>query len=352
MTCIRFSRQCAQTPWHATRTLRRPLVVRASLLLLILVLLPSACSASAAPAFGVPAVTDAQDGGVEAGGETGAAAPADAGVMPESSPTHAPESGADGPPVVAADAAGLDAPSDSATWDASGPWTAVSFGVTTKDTGSGDDIVIAYGGYTATDSDSQAWVTQMTSVRLAQLGVGHMYAVRGPMDPSYSGREIGNSELAAALVTQAVASTHVIVIAHSSGGFVADELFTFADASVLAKIAYFNLDGGSWALTDALVGSMRGVYFCNAHDSVAGDSENTSSDESLHAMFAASHFFTVDADGSGCDVGAGWCLHDTLIINHPHDPTTFDLALDYTDFTGGRQVVTSYVDQAVSDGVL
>ncbi|HTQ42999.1 MAG TPA: hypothetical protein VMI75_09620, partial [Polyangiaceae bacterium] len=209
-----------------------------------------------------------------------------------------------------------------------------------------------YGGYTATDADSQAWVTQMTSVRLAQLSVGHMYAVRGPKDPDYSSREIGNSELAAALATQAVASNHVIVIAHSSGGFVADELFTFADASVIAKIAYFNLDGGSWALTDALVGSMGGVYFCNAHDSVAGDSENTSSDESLHAMFAASHFFTVDADGSGCDVGAGWCLHDTLITNHPHDPTTFDLDLDYTDFTGGRQVVTSYVDQAVSDGVL
>jgi hypothetical protein len=51
-------------------------------------------------------------------------------------------------------------------------------------------------------------------------------------------------------------------------------------------------------------------------------------------------------------MGAGWCLHDTLITNHPHDPTTFDLALDYTDFTNGRQVVSSYVDQAVSDGTL
>jgi hypothetical protein len=233
-----------------------------------------------------------------------------------------------------------------------GTWSPVSFGVTTLDTGGGNDIVIAYGGYTATDQDSQAWVTQMTSVRLAQLGVGHLYAVRGPKDADYASREIGNSELAAALATQATAASHVIVIAHSSGGFVADELFTFADPSVLAKVAYFNLDGGSWALTDALVGSMRGVYFCNAHDSVAGDSENTSSDESLHAEFAASHFFTVDADGSGCDVGAGWCLHDTLITNHPHDPTTYDLALDYTDFTGGRQVVTSYIDQAVTDGVL
>jgi len=239
---------------------------------------------------------------------------------------------------------------DSAT--TGGTWSPVSFGVTTMDTGGGGNIVIAYGGYTATDEDSQAWVTQLTTVRLAQLGVGHLYAVRGPEDPDYAAREIGNSELAAALTTQAASASYVVIIAHSSGGFVADELFTFADPSVLAKVAYFNLDGGSWSLTDTLVGSMRGVYFCNAHDSVAGDSENTSSDESLHAEFPASHAFTVDADGSGCDVGAGWCLHDTLIINRPHDPTTYDLALDYTDFTGGRQVVSSYIDQAVSDGVL
>jgi hypothetical protein len=270
------------------------------------------------------------------------------------------------PDAAEADAATLDATKpdatkpDATTRDAgehdaatfSGIWSPVSFGITTLDTGGGNNILIVYGGYTATDQDSQAWATQLTKVGLGQLGVGHIYAARGPEDPDYAAREIGNSELAAALATQADPATDVIIVAHSSGGFVADELFTFADTAVIAKIAYFNLDGGSWALTDDLVGSMRGVYFCNAHDSVAGDSENTSSDESLHDEFAASHFFTVDADGSGCDVGAGWCLHDTLIINHPHDPTTFDLALDYTDFTNGRQVVTSYIDQAVTDGVL
>jgi len=276
------------------------------------------------------------DSGGHPGDDAGPTSP-DAGFVDRSSPDASSDASS---PALDADAA------PAATW------SPVSFGVTTMDTGGGADIVIAYGGYTATDADSQAWVTQLTSVRLAQLGVGHLYAVRGPEDRDYAAREIGNSELAAALATQATAAAHVVVIAHSSGGFVADELFTFAEASVLAKIAYFDLDGGSWALTDALVASMSGVYFCSAHDSVAGDSENTSSDESLHAQLAGSHFFTVDADGSGCDVGAGWCLHDTLIINRPHDPTTYDLALDYTDFTGGRQVVTSYIDQAVSDGVL
>ena len=287
--------------------------------------------------------SDAQTADTGQAAEVGASA-GDAGGAADASAT-------DGTTADAlADAASPDGASEAAPLG--GTWAPVSYGVTTRDTGGGDGIVIAYGGYTATDADSQAWVTQMTLTRLAQLGVGHMYAVRGPEDPDYSAREIGNSELAAALATQATPASRVIIMAHSSGGFVADELFTFVDASVMAEIAYFNLDGGSWSLTNTMVGQMRGVYFCNAHDAVAGDSENTSSDEELHADFPASHFFTVDADGSGCDVGAGWCLHDTLITTRPHDPTTYDLALDYTDFTGGRQVVTSYVDQAVSDGVL
>jgi hypothetical protein len=306
-----------------------------------------ACSSAAAP-------TDLGGTGEQGGKDTGTPAP-DAGGGHDGGdaggPADAHPEGSPGPDAPTPDAAGEAAgPSDA------GPvikaWTPVSFGVTTKDANGGADIVIAYGGYTATDADSQAWVSQMTSVRLAQLGVGHMYAVRGPKEADYSSREIGNSELAAVLATQAQAATRVVVIAHSSGGFVADELFTFVDASVMAKMTYFNLDGGSWALTDAMVGTMRGVYFCSAHDAKAGNSENTSSDETLHADFAGSHYFVVDADGSGCNVGAGWCLHDTLVIDRPHDPATFDLALDYTDFTGGRQVVTSYVDQAVADGAL
>jgi hypothetical protein len=287
---------------------------------------------------------------IDADAEATTPQPSDGGPRPDSGTRKAVDASDD-----RTGEAGFTTKPDAAKSDAanySGAWSQVSFGITTLNPGGGDNILIVYGGYTATDQDSQALATQLTKVRLAELGVGHIYAARGPEDPDYSAREIGNSELAAALATQAEPATDVIIVAHSSGGFVADELFTFADPAVIAKIAYFNLDGGSWALTNDLVDSMRGVYFCNAHDSVAGYSENTSSDESLHEEFAESHFFTVDADGSGCDVGAGWCLHDTLIINHPHDPTTFDLALDYTDFTDGRQVVTSYVDQAVTDGVL
>lgn len=231
------------------------------------------------------------------------------------------------------------------------PWASVSFGITGKKIGAGNNIAIVYGGYTATDAESQSWVTALVAAKLNMFSIGQIYAVRGPEDADYSSREIGNSTLAASLATQ-TAATDIVVIAHSSGGFVADELFTFASDAVLGKVAYFNLDGGSYAMNSAMVAKMKGVYICDAHDPVAGNSENTSSDENLHADLAGSHLFTVDATGSGCNVGAGWCMHDTLIINHPHNPANYDLADDYTDFTGGRVVITSFVAQAVTDGVL
>jgi hypothetical protein len=336
-----------------------------------LLALASACSSMAGPGQA--------EGTQGEGGSSGPGPARDAGSKPTGSADSGSSGAGDagqgtgdaGTTVVASDSgamvdvgqapvdAGVDAPAVDASADAAadavsfnGAWAPVSYGVSQMDTGGGNNIAIAYGGYTATAADSQAWVTEMTATRLTQLGVGHMVAVQGPEDAEYAAREIGNSELAAALLTEAASATYIIVIAHSSGGFVADELFTFVDPTVMAKIAYFNLDGGSWALTNAMVDTMRGVYFCGAHDSVAGYSENYSSDESLSSTFTQSRLFTVDADGSGCNVGAGWCLHDTLIINHPHDPADFDLALDYTDFTGGRQVVTSYIDQGVSDGVL
>ena len=37
-------------------------------------------------------------------------------------------------------------------------------------------------------------------------------------------------------------------------------------------------------------------------------------------------------DRSGCHSGSKWCLHDRLITTRPHDPNTFGLVRDYTDF--------------------
>jgi hypothetical protein len=232
-------------------------------------------------------------------------------------------------------------------------WTSIGYGIHGATVGSGPNVLVVYGGYTATDADSEALSLQYVSAQMGALGVGHVYAVRGPKDASYSAREVGNSSLAAQLAGRASTVGFVAIVAHSSGAFVADELFTEASAQVLSKIVYFDLDGGSWALSDTLVGEMAGVYFCNARDPVAGESANYSAIVSLHSDFPASHYYTVDSTGSGCNDGARWCLHDTLITTRPHKPTTYDLDDDYTDFTGSaRHVVVAQMQQAIADGVL
>ena len=53
-------------------------------------------------------------------------------------------------------------------------------------------------------------------------------------------------------------------------------------------------------------------------------------------------FWENDASQSGCDPGAEWCVHVTLVNTKPHDPTNADPTKDYSDFAG-RPVCTSYV---------
>jgi hypothetical protein len=232
-------------------------------------------------------------------------------------------------------------------------WDEVGFGLHGATVGAGSAVLVVYGGYTATDADSEALALAYVSAELGALGVGQLFAARGPEDPGYAAREIGNSHVARWLGANVGSLASIVVVAHSSGAFVADELFTQVSSEVLAKIVYFDLDGGSWALDDARVAGMAGVYFCNANDPVAGKSANYSAITTLHGDFPASHLFTVDASGSGCDVGARWCLHDTLITTRPHDTATYDLDQDYTDFSGdGRQVVVAEFEQAIADGVL
>ncbi|HEY8089259.1 MAG TPA: hypothetical protein VIF09_15475, partial [Polyangiaceae bacterium] len=95
----------------------------------------------------------------EAGHEGGHTAPP---------PGGSPEAGADdagsaldsGAGEAAADAGSHDAgttATDAPSAIYTGAWSSVSPGVTTLDTGGGDGIVVAYGGYSATDADSQAW---------------------------------------------------------------------------------------------------------------------------------------------------------------------------------------------------
>lgn len=230
-------------------------------------------------------------------------------------------------------------------------WTPIGNGVSYRQVSTGPAILIVYGGYTAQLAYSAAWASELVDAKLGAAGVGHIYAVKGPADAGYDAREIGNSKLRAHLATLPAAS--IYVVAHSSGAFVAHELlqqlWAAGNTAVLGRIAYANLDGGSSGLTTSIVAALDKIAFGYARDPslASGLSQNAASAMSLGATYAAyGSAFEVVVSGTGCASGAGWCLHDVLITHRPHDPHSYNLALDYTDFEG-RPVTTEYLDALV-----
>lgn len=220
-------------------------------------------------------------------------------------------------------------------------WTAVGLGVVYQQQNAGDAVLIAYGGYTARLVDSAAWATELVDEKLGALGVGHVYAVKGPADAAYAAREIGNSKLRAHLPAS---TARIYVVAHSSGAFVAHELLqqltSRGATATLARIVYADLDGGTAGLTRGILDSLGDVTFVSARDPAVGRSHNGAFMASQAAGFGVQHF-EVTVPGTGCV--SSWCLHDVVITHRPHDPNNFDLARDYADFAN-RPVTTEYFD--------
>jgi hypothetical protein len=229
-------------------------------------------------------------------------------------------------------------------------WMAVGFGVAYQRVNAGNAVLIAYGGYTAKLSYSAAWASELVDAKLGAAGVGQIYAVQGPEDPGYGAREIGNSKLRAHLATIDDGTSPIYVVGHSSGSYVAhellDQLFAANDTAVLSRVGYADLDGGGAGLTQDIADSLRALTFAYAHDPTlpSGYSENNATARALGAEYAP-HAMTYEVvvPMTGCNNGAGWCLHDVLITHRPHVPSTYDLADDYTDFAG-RTVTTEYLD--------
>lgn len=236
------------------------------------------------------------------------------------------------------------------------PWTSVGAGVAYKRVGDGPNVVAIYGGYTAQLEWVERWCNELYRVKGAALDIGHLYAVKGPNDPGYRNHEVENSKLAKHLVAGGIArdASSIVVIAHSSGTYVADELFRYVKSGTPgmpsdapSKISYFDLDGGGPA-DPALLRRFAHAYFVWAYDSATRlESHNASGMKSLGATYAAlGGASKVAATRSGCDpsvAGGLWCMHDALINTRPHNPRMYDLRNDYTDFRNGRALVTSYL---------
>jgi hypothetical protein len=217
-------------------------------------------------------------------------------------------------------------------------------GTALRRVGSGADIAVFYGGYGATLSASEQWADAVYDADLASRNVGLLYAVKGPAQSGYSGREIGNSKIAADLVgATGAAATRIIVIAHSSGAFVAHEMLEQladgrdGDDNAKGKVAYFNLDGASGP-SRAARARLGGAWAVSVKDaSGSGTSTNAGVASSNGATYKSENLgghHVLTAASGVCNRGANWCLHMVCANERPYNKGGLDVADDYTDFDG------------------
>lgn len=234
-------------------------------------------------------------------------------------------------------------------------FSAIGVGVSRARLSDAPGVFIAYGGYTARRAYSEGWVEAL-SPRLRELGIGTVYAVAGPRDAAYAGREIANSAITAELVARGASVSKVVVAAHSSGAFVGFELLRQLDlAGALAeggalhhKLSFFDLDGSGQTLPTETLSDIH-MYAVLARDPTLpyGDSANAWAMRAL-AERPDVELITIEVRGTGCVSGARWCLHDAVVTTRPHNPYSYDLSRDYRRFGGERRVVDGYLD--VLDG--
>lgn len=243
-------------------------------------------------------------------------------------------------------------------------WATVGYGATYRDmpNATGEGIAVLYGGYTAQLPWVQSWATELWDVRLAALGIRHLYAVQGPKDSAYSAAEIGNSGLAKHLVARVGAGpSRILVAAHSSGTFPAHELFRHLfvngldpDHVTWGRIVYYHLEGGTLGLDTGLVSKLAKTYFVSARDETINTlAANYWVSQELGTKYqtAGAASLVVEVPESGCAPGARWCLHDAVINTRPHDPNAYDLEHDYQIFDPApRAAQTDWLDQGSADG--
>ena len=229
-----------------------------------------------------------------------------------------------------------------------------------------NNILITYAGYNVKDTETKAWTDRLMEKSLlnqaSKYGINHVYAVRGPMEANYASKEIQNSKLIEHIHLQLLNKIEkaklVVIIAHSSGSFVADEFFgqfynkisLNPDSPVYAalrqRIVFYNLDGGTRPsrYDDAYINTL----FSSINFVWASNLPLTSMNSAV--MIAAKSYYSsalniknVQVTASKANCLNSKCLHDAVIIESPWDPIAYDTAKDYTLFGVDREVQFDYL---------
>lgn len=223
------------------------------------------------------------------------------------------------------------------------------------------NITLCLGGWTVKKEWVETWAENLYQAKLKEQAFGHLYAIKGPDQVFYDSLEIDMIAVVnhfIAVFKRAYELNHaveIIVIAHSSGSFVAHNFFLHlfktlpADSKIRKRIRYFNLDGDSGTghseieLTENIATNLAKIYAVAAFDKSANIfSPNQNAMLAIDSAFAdKSKYIEVLFENTGCT--GKWCVHELLINMQPYNPESFDLEKDYNEINSSHPVCTEYL---------
>ncbi len=227
----------------------------------------------------------------------------------------------------------------------------------------GKNVLITMGGMGAKLEWVQGWTEELYRARLKEYNIGLVIAVKGPKEEYYDAREIAIKEMTKRFVDAyreyGLGETYLIV--HSSGVFPAHEMFDhlwlggndpnnkkqkMRKLEVLDpkgitknKIHYIMLDGElgiprGYTLTKEMVVNLKQLYSFYAIDADTKTLSGMAHEaKRVKAEFPGAVLHEFAVKNSGCNPGAKWCVHETLITTRPHNPARYDLSLSVSELS-------------------
>lgn len=210
------------------------------------------------------------------------------------------------------------------------PWEALGRGVSVRRCDrDGPHAAVLLAGWAIRSPAARAWADALDDARLRALGVSKLFAVDGPAQVDFRGKELDVDGLLRALDASTRAGGRALVVAHSSGAHVAATMFhrafaRGAAAGLRGRVVYVDLDGDAGIHGDperdlhaeSVAGVRRVLFVATAVPALHLDGFSRA------AMVAGARSFpersalwTYDATGSGCLVDA--CAHLALVDTRP-----------------------------------
>jgi len=239
-------------------------------------------------------------------------------------------------------------------------WEYVSHGITytVPEKNTNRDILICFAGWSVEQAWSENWAIKLWEAKLKDKGIGNLYAVKGPKDVLFESSEIATDSLAMHLKNllkeiERMDSLKIVVVAHSSGSFVAHHFFSILNTNpvwqhILGKITYYNLDGAissatpGTTLTKTLSNQLKEIFAVYAFDETEKIASPNKNEMQKMVLLYPEKVTAIElkSNNSGCK--DAWCVHDLLINAKPHDPNGFDLEKDYFEINEQHPVNVQY----------